>query len=161
MEFPICTRFAYQFLLFLQTDVYFVLATALGCYDLHAAARTLVLNRILRVIGRGDRVRAVDGWASRDLRVARWYAPFFAVGVAVMFAVWFLALIPVMTGMWHLASDAFHQGISSARFWDATVFIAINAAQTGFFAYVALRNRAQGRRADRLGHGALVEGSVS
>jgi hypothetical protein len=30
MAFPICTRFAYQFLLFLQTDVYFMAATALG-----------------------------------------------------------------------------------------------------------------------------------
>jgi hypothetical protein len=149
MAFPIVTRFAYQFLLFLQTDVYFVVATALGCYDLHTATRTLVANRIWRVLGRPERVRPAEDWTEHDLRVARWYAPLFAVGVGVMLAVWILALIPVMVGLVRMAAAALAVGPANARFWDAALFIAINAAQLGFFAYVSLRNRAQARRGAR------------
>jgi hypothetical protein len=146
MAFPIFTRFAYQFLLFLQTDVYYIAATALGCYDLHAATRTLVANRLWRVIRRPERARPVSDWTERDLRVARWYAPFFAVGVTVMLAVWVFALIPIMTGLVHIAAQALSAGASDARFWDATLFIVLNVAQIAFFAYLALRNRARGRK---------------
>ena len=141
MAFPICTRLAYQFLLFLQTDVYYIVATALGCYDLHAATRTVVANRIWRVLQRPGRVRALDAWTERDLRVARWYAPFFAVGVFVILAVGVLALLPVMSGVVRMTADGLAQGVSSTRFWDAAVFIAITVAQISFFAYLTLRDR--------------------
>jgi hypothetical protein len=143
MAFPICTRLAYQFLLFLQTDVYYVVATALGCHDLHAATRALVANRIWRVLRRPARVHALDGWTERDLRVARRYAPFFAVGVGVILAVGLLALLPVMTGMARLTGAGIAEGVSSARFWDAALFISITLAQVGFFAYLSLRDRAR------------------
>lgn len=145
MAFPICTRLAYQFLLFLQTDVYYVVATALGCYDLHAATRALVANRIWRVLRRPGRVHALDGWTERDLRVARWYAPFFAAGVGVVLAVGVLALLPVMTGLVRMTGEGIAAGVSSARFWDAALFVAITVAQIAFFAYLALRDRVRAR----------------
>jgi hypothetical protein len=145
MAFPICTRLAYQFLLFLQTDVYYIVATALGCYDLHAATRTLVVNRIWRILRRPGRVHALDGWTERDLRVARWYAPFFAAGVGVILAVGALALLPVMRGVVRMTAEGLAAGVSSARFWDAALFLAITVAQIAFFAYLALRNRVRTR----------------
>jgi hypothetical protein len=145
LAFPICTRFAYQFLLFLQTDVYYVATTALGCYDLHAATRTLVRNWISRALRRPDRVRSLDTWTARDLRVARWYAPFFAVGVCVLVAVWLFALIPVFLGIARLTAEAIGTGTSGARFWDAIVFIVLNVVQLAFFAYIVLRNWARTR----------------
>jgi hypothetical protein len=145
MAFPICTRLAYQFLLFLQTDVYYVVATALGCYDLHAATRALVANRIWRILRRPGRVHALDGWTQRDLRVARWYAPFFASGVGVILAVGVLALLPVTTGVVRMAGEGIAEGVSSARFWDAALFISITVAQVSFFAYLTLRNRVGAR----------------
>jgi hypothetical protein len=145
MAFPICTRLAYQFLLFLQTDVYYIVATALGCYDLHAATRTLVVNRIWRILRRPGRVHALGGWTERDLRVARWYAPFFAVGVGVILAVGVLALLPVMTGVARMTATGLAAGVSSARFWDAALFVAITVAQIAFFAYLTLRNRVRTR----------------
>jgi hypothetical protein len=145
MAFPICTRLAYQFLLFLQTDVYYIVATALGCYDLHAATRTLVVNRIWRILRRPGRVHALDGWTERDLRVARWYAPFFAAGVGVILAVGALALLPVATGLVRMTAEGLAAGVASARFWDAALFVAITVAQIAFFAYLALRNRVRTR----------------
>lgn len=149
MAFPVCTRFAYQFLLFLQTDVYYVAATALGCYDLHAATRTLVRNRIWRMARRPDRVRPLAAWTDRDIRVARRYAPLFAVGVVVLVTVWLLAFVPVITGLVRMTAHAITADASSARFWDAAVFIALNVAQIGFFAYVVLRDWAQKHRRAR------------
>ena len=64
MAFPVCTRFAYQFLLFLQTDVYFALATALGCYDLHAATKARIANRYWRGAP-AARPRPLDGALDR------------------------------------------------------------------------------------------------
>jgi hypothetical protein len=145
MAFPICTRLAYQFLLFLQTDVYYIVATALGCYDLHAATRALVANRIWRALRRPERMHALDAWTERDLRVARWYAPFFAVGVGVILAVGVLALLPVMTGLVRMMGEGLAEGVSSARFWDAVLFIAITVAQVALFAYLTLRNRVRTR----------------
>jgi hypothetical protein len=161
MVFPICTRFAYQFLLFLQTDVYYVAATALGCYDLHAATRTLVRNGISRVLRRPDRVRPLDTWTARDLRVARWYAPFFAVGVCVLVAVWLFALIPVFLGIARLTGEAISAGPSGARFWDATVFIVLNVAQLAFFAWVILRNWVRARERARAATAAPQTGAFS
>jgi hypothetical protein len=161
MAFPICTRFAYQFLLFLQTDVYYVAATALGCYDLHAATRTLVRNRLSRVLRRPERLRPLDTWTARDLRVARGYAPFFAVGVCVLVAVWLFALIPVFIGLARLTAAAISAGPSGARFWDATVFIVLNVAQLAFFAWVILRNWVRTRERARAATAVPQTGAIS
>ncbi|HEY5197593.1 MAG TPA: hypothetical protein VIJ51_11280 [Solirubrobacteraceae bacterium] len=145
MAFPICTRFAYQFLLFLETDVYYVVATALGCYDLHAATKAIVANRIWRVLRRPDRIQSLDAWTDQDRRVARSYAPFFAAGVAVIITVGVFAIIPVLTEIARLARVALAQGSSSPRFWDAVVFISLNLAQFSFLAYLSCRTRLQVR----------------
>src|SRR5262249_9785888 len=111
MAFPILTRFAYQFILFLQTDVYFVVASALGCHDLHAATRAVVRNRLWRAIGRPDRVIDESVWSDRDRRLARWYAPLFAVGVVVLIGMWLPGLRPGLVGGGRLT----RQGVAGAQ----------------------------------------------
>ena len=120
MAFPILVRFAYQFLLFLQTDIYFVVATAIGTYDLHAAAQALIRNRVWKLLGGPDKLIDEDQWTARDLRAARGYAPFYLVGAAL-----------------------------HVRFWDTLAFIALNLAQFGLLGFVALRRRMLTRRAAR------------
>ncbi len=141
MAFPVCTRFAYQFLLFLQTDVYYTVSTALGCYDLHAVTRTLVVNRLWRLLRRPDRVRPEDRWTARDRQVARWYAPFFVGGIGVLLAVWLLALLPVAEGLCRLVWDALSGGTGDPRFWDAALFVTLNVAQLGFLFFLSRRDR--------------------
>jgi hypothetical protein len=150
MAFPICTRLAYQFLLFLETDVYYVVATALGCYDLHAATKAIVANRIWRVLRRPDRIQSLDVWTDQDRRVARAYAPFFTAGVAVIITVGVFAIIPVLTEIARLGRVALAQGTSSPRFWDAVVFISLNLAQFTFLAYLSVRKRLQLRTKTRV-----------
>ncbi len=145
--FPILVRLSYQFLLFLQTDVYFVVATALGCHDLHAAAQAMVRNRIWRLLRRPARLVDEDQWTERDQRVARWYAPFFLAGAGVMFAVGGLVVFPILVRVIHLVGQSLTLSPLDARFWDSLLFSALNLAQFFFFGTVAVRNRMHARRA--------------
>jgi hypothetical protein len=146
MAFPILIRFAYQFILFLQTDVYFVFASLLGCHDLHAATRAVVRNRFWRALGRPERVVEESAWSEQDRRLARWYAPLFAVGIAVLVGVWLLALAPVIAGILRLSVEGFRSPTHGAHFWDTTLFVAVNVAQLAFYLYVYLRGYARLRR---------------
>ena len=144
---PTAARFCYQFILFLQTDVYYVFATALGCHDLHAATSTLVLNRIRRL--RGREVVDTVQWTERDLKVARWYAPFFAFGVTVITAVAVFALIPILVRFVELVLHGLTGHHGGTHFWDSAVTATLNVLQIAFFVSVTLRTRARRRRAAR------------
>ncbi|MCX4751649.1 hypothetical protein OG455_40150 [Kitasatospora sp. NBC_01287] len=147
MAFPILTRLAYQFLLYLRTDIYYVIATALGCHDLHEATRAVVLGRLRRLLRRPDPVVPAELWTERDLRVARWYAPFFAASVAVLFTVGTLALVPIAVQLAQLVWHGLTGPVTSPHFWDSAVFVLLNASQVCFFAVVSLRERARRRAA--------------
>ena len=141
MAFPVCTRFAYQFLLFLQTDVYFALATALGCYDLHAATKARIANRYWRARRRPGRVGAMERWTERDRRVASWYEPFFAAGIVVLLGVWVFALLPVAEQLLRLIADALGGGTGDPRFWDAALFVTLNVSQVALLFHLSRRER--------------------
>jgi hypothetical protein len=146
MAFPILIRLGYQFLLFLQTDIYFVVTTALGCHDLHTASRTLVWNRIWRSLRHPERLADEDQWTERDLRMARWYAPSFAVGAVVLIVVGIVVAIPIMGRVLHLLVQGIRLGPGNIRFWDGVLFAAINLAQFVFLAVMAMRRRTRARR---------------
>ncbi|MFI6474811.1 hypothetical protein ACIBL5_31640 [Streptomyces sp. NPDC050516] len=148
MAFPILIRCGYQLFLFLETDVYYVFATALGCHDLHAATRALVLNRLRRVIGSPARVD-LSQWTERDLAVARWYAPFFTVGVAVLLAMAPLVFVPLFVQTVRLLADGISSAGSGLPFWDSLVFAALNIVQIAFWAWLTVRVHLRRRRTSR------------
>jgi hypothetical protein len=146
MAFPILLRLGYQFLLFLQTDIYFLVTTALGCHDLHAAARTLVWNRIWRLLRRPGRLADEDQWTERDLRMARWYAPSFAVGAVVLIVLGVVVAIPILTRVLHLLVQGISSGPGNIRFWDGVLFAALNLSQFVFLGVMAMRRWMHARR---------------
>lgn len=149
MAFPILVRFAYQFLLFLQTDIYFVVATATGTYDLHAAAQALIRNRVWKLLGRPDKLIDEDQWTARDLRAARRYAPGYLVGASVMIAIGVLVIVPILRHIGHLAVIALNSSPLHVHFWDTLLFIALNLIQFALLGFVAIRQRLLSRRAAR------------
>ena len=52
LAFTTLPRMAWQFYLFLRTDIYHLIATATGCVDLDTAARALIANRVNGLLGR-------------------------------------------------------------------------------------------------------------
>ena len=63
LAFSTLPRIIWQFYLFLQTDIYYLVATLLGCIDLHATSRQWLANRANRLLGRHDRLRRRVGVA--------------------------------------------------------------------------------------------------
>jgi hypothetical protein len=129
LAFTTLPRMAWQFYLFLRTDIYHLIATATGCVDLDNAARALIANRVNALLGRRDRLRDVNDWGPRDLKLARWYAPLLVIGYAWMLAILVLVLVPLL---W--------------RFWDSALLLALTLSQLAIALALALRERRANRR---------------
>jgi hypothetical protein len=151
-------RLLWQGLVFLRTDVYFLVATALGCHDLDGAARFLLRDLAARVRRRPREAR--ESWSGRDLMVARWYAPVAVVGTVVLIVTSVAAVIPLMTTFWAQMREGMATGYRDPQFWDTALALGIVLAQLGILAYLTWRDRA-GRRAgpaDRDAGGDIADG---
>ena len=62
LAFSTLPRIVWQGYLFLQTDIYFLVATLLGCIDLHATSRQWIANRWHRLRRRPDRLVDEASW---------------------------------------------------------------------------------------------------
>jgi len=87
LAFTTLPRMAWQFYLFLRTDIYHLVATATGCVDLDTVARQLIANRVNALLGRHARLHDESAWHPRDLRIARFYAPVMVIGYAWMLVI--------------------------------------------------------------------------
>ena len=140
MAFPVCIRFAYQFLLFLETDVYYVITTALGCYDLHAASRARLVDQFSRWWGRTREPTDASRWTPRDRQVARWYAPGFAIGAAVLLVVAVKGLIPVIADCIEMIAASVRSG---NHLPDTLAFVGLTVLQFAIYGVVLVRSRAR------------------
>jgi hypothetical protein len=129
LAFTTLPRMAWQFYLFLRTDVYHLIATATGCVDLDTTARGLIGNRVNALLGRRDRLRDESDWHPSDLRVARWYAPVMVIGYAWMLVVLVLVLVPLVL-----------------HFWQSTLLLALTVTQLAAALAISLRERRANQR---------------
>ena len=142
LAFSTLPRIIWQFYLFLQTDIYYLVATLLGCIDLHATSRQWLANRANRLIGRHDRLLDESAWHPRDRRAARWYGPLMVVGYVAAAAMAVLVALPLA---WRLfggaASALFTHDSAPAPMLDATVLFAISCAHVTLAGCLAWRDR--------------------
>lgn len=141
LAFTVVLRVAWQFQLYLRTDLYYVASTLLRCYDLHDASKALMWNRWWNLLGKPERLVDETQWTDRDRRAGVWYGPFLFIGIATSLAIAVLASVPVVikyatTGLHDLASGPAHY-----HFWDALVTLGINVTQATLLVYVARRKR--------------------
>jgi len=141
LGFTTLLRVAWQFYFYLQTDLYFMVSTALGCVQLHRTAGNLLRNRCARLLHR-------PGWAvddarahPNDVRAARWYSWLLLVGYAATLAMAVVAVIPTayrfLTGVF----SRFGGAGGTAGMVDTGVFIGLNLAQVVLVVIVARRAR--------------------
>ncbi|PZT75178.1 MULTISPECIES: hypothetical protein [unclassified Streptomyces] len=151
LAFATALRFVWQFYLFLRTDLYYVFSTALGCVALHDTTRALIRNTGCRLLGLHHRMVDLEQWSERDRRVARWYAPFAAVGVLVMLLTAALTAVPVLAHFVRLLVDRLGRaGDPDSGFWDTVGFLVLSVVQFGLAGVVALRDRSRARAEQRL-----------
>lgn len=144
MAYLTLLRLAWQLCLFLRTDPYFALTTALGCVNL-AEAGSDYLRRKLRW-RRPASLADEDGWSPRDRAMAPWFALLTVAGTAVLTAILAFGAIPVaIEFVQRIAAGLTRQGLSGPKFWDAGVTLAVIAVEFGVLPLLAGSRRLRRR----------------
>ncbi|MEO6702744.1 MAG: hypothetical protein ABI140_07910 [Jatrophihabitantaceae bacterium] len=135
-------RLVWQFWFFLETDLYYLIVTVLGCVNLHATAKQLLTNWFDRRRGRTPRYDP-ESWHPRDRSVARWYAVLIPIGYAVLIATLCAGLLPAIyrvfvTEIEHLTGRQ-HGG--TAGLLDGVIFLCIASGQLGLAGWLSWRGR--------------------
>jgi putative peptide zinc metalloprotease protein len=134
----------FQCLVFLRTDLYAVMITALGVRNLDRVTR-LQLKAAFRLARPAERAELQDAHP-RDLAVSRWYALWYLMGL--VWAVWFFqtwfypSTVVVLSWM---ASTIEHAPIGSGDWWQAVVVAAVAGSNVVWPLAVFLRQRATRR----------------
>ncbi len=143
LAFSTLPRIVWQGYLFLQTDIYFLVATLLGCIDLHGTSRQWIANRWHRLRGRPERVVDEASWHPADRRAVRWYGPLMIAGYGAAVAMMVVVAAPLA---WRLFGGALRTLLgdgdeSTGATWDAAVLFAVSAAHITLAYVLARRQR--------------------
>ncbi|MHB9755395.1 hypothetical protein ACYBSK_13590 [Streptomyces sp. BYX5S] len=141
VAFTCVLRLIWQFLFYLETDLYYVVTTATGCTDLQNATRFRLRTGIRRTL-RLAPPRPDTEWSARDRAVARWYAPLLVAGYGFSLASLAWAGLPTAVRFWSTVADRL--GSAHTPFWDlvdAVGFLLLSALQIGLLVHVTLRDR--------------------
>jgi hypothetical protein len=145
LAFTVFVRLMWQLQLYLRTDLYFVFATALNCYDLHEAGKAIVFNPLRRLFGRRDKVVDLAQWSPRDLRVARWYAPLMVFGVLTMLGMSAFFSIPIFVMYLEAVFGNLVSGNIGPYFWDSLLSLVLNTAQITTLVLISRKERRERR----------------
>jgi hypothetical protein len=145
-SFTVFMRLAWQFQFYLRTDLYYVFATAVNCYDLHDASSALVRNRIWRWLRRPGRLVDEQQWTERDRRVGRWYGPLMVLGLVVCVAITVFGSLPVAFQYFERIVTRLAAGRFDASFFDALVSLLLNITTFTLPIVLARRKRRAGTR---------------
>ncbi|CCK26806.1 hypothetical protein BN159_2427 [Streptomyces davaonensis JCM 4913] len=149
LAFLTILRFTWQFYLFLRTDLYFLIASALGCHDLHGATDARLRNRARRLARRAP-VLDESAWSDRDRQVARWYEPFYVAGALVLTATVVAALTPIAVEFVERVWEGTVDGTWGVRFWDSAISAASAFVPLGILLALGIRDRLRARRTTSL-----------
>lgn len=151
LAFSVIARIGWQFMIYLRTDLYYVLACALNCYDLHEASKAVLLNRVYRILGLDHRLVDEEQWTRRDRAVGAWYGWFLALGILTACALTVFYSVPILVTYLSRTAHGLASGLGGWRFWDSLIALFIVSVQFGLPALLAWRERRHGgRRRPRL-----------
>ncbi|MEU4473676.1 hypothetical protein [Micromonospora sp. NPDC023888] len=130
----------YQFLVFMRTDIYYVVGNWLRLGDLMGDTRRWLANQVRRLVGR-DPGHDLGGVPARELRIIRWYAPFYLLGSLAVTAALLALTVPAMVTMVRLAVDGLDAPVDGLAFWNGVGFLALVALQLATFGWVLVAER--------------------
>ena len=141
VAFTCVLRMIWQFMFYLQTDLYFVISHALRCPDLHSATRFYIKTQVRRLLHRAP-PRGDTDWADRDRAIARWYAPLLIIGYGFSLGSLAWAGIPSTVRFVSLIIDRLSGSRNQAGgSLDALSFIILSSLEWGLVLYVTVRDR--------------------
>ncbi len=146
-------RLAWQFFLYLRTDVYVLFSTVLKCVDLHETAKRTMRNRVNRLLGRTERLLDESEWHPTDRRVARWYSWLMTGGYLVSITLFVVAIGPAAYQLFSGAIGRFFVtgSVPARELLDSVVFLVANLGPLAVAGWLAVRERRR-RGRDRYRH---------
>jgi hypothetical protein len=148
IAFSCVLRLIWQFMFYLETDLYFLATNALHCSDLQNASRFRIRTLTARWLRRPVPETEAE-WSDSDLAAARWYAPLLIAGYGFSLGSLAWVGLPTTARFW---TTVFHRltqpGTSTGEIVDALIFLGLTLAQLGLLVYVTIRDwRARRREA--------------
>ncbi|MFL6110417.1 MAG: hypothetical protein ACJ786_03565 [Catenulispora sp.] len=146
--FSTLLRLIWQFMFYLETDLYYVVSTALRCSDLQNATRFHIRSRVRTLLRRPPPPEPDADWSDRDRQVARWYAPLLVAGYGFSLGSLVWAGIPTTVRFW---TTVYHRVTAphapTSQYIDTAIFLAMAGTQFGLLGYVTVRDRRRRTRA--------------
>lgn len=137
-------RLAWQLSFYLRTDLYLLMTTALGCVDLHGAAKAVLRNAVRRWTGRP--LEDESHWHPTDRRVARCYAWLMVAGYALSIGIFVGVVVPVTVRFAVGVAQRLSGGGPVASVVDAGLLLLLSVAQVLTVVLLAYRDRRRKRR---------------
>jgi hypothetical protein len=128
----------FQLAFFMRTDLYFVFTNCFRLGNLMQDTQHWLANLVCRLLRRATPYD-LESIPRRELRIIRWYALFYVVGVAVAVADFLLLGLPLLL---HLSSQVIlglHAGPTQLSFWDGTGYLLVVLLNFGLLFFVAWR----------------------
>jgi putative peptide zinc metalloprotease protein len=116
-------RVLWQAMVFLRTDLYGVLMTYTGCYNLWEVKTLLVRRAFGRLTP--QQAEAIADAHPRDLAVAHWFRWVYLAGVPLAIAYYAYFTVPVLLAMTRWAAAGLATTPASAHFWVVLFTIAV------------------------------------
>lgn len=135
-------RLSWQFYVFLRTDLYYVITTALSCTNLHEVTSAYVRDRFGWLPGIQPATQDPATWSPRDRRMAPWFALLTVAGVGFLLVTAFFVAAPVvMEFVIRLGSALAHGTAGGARFWDSVMSLLMVTLELVVLPLLAGRSR--------------------
>lgn len=146
VAFTCVLRLIWQLMFYLETDLYYMVATALRCADLQNATRFFIKSQTRKLLHRPSPERPGD-WSDRDQSMARWYSILLIAGYGFSLGSLAWAGIPTAVRFWTLVVERLLTTHSStASVVDASIFVVLASVQAGLTIFVVVRDRRARRR---------------
>ena len=140
-------RMAWQFLVFMETDLYYVLVHLLRVPDLHSLSRTYLRNRWWRLVRRPERMTDQSGLGAREQAIVRRYAPVVLICGTVMTAAMLTFALPALASLLHrFATGITTWSVTDPHWWDSLLALTLVVLEPTLVGTMATREYLRARR---------------
>ncbi|HWI51682.1 MAG TPA: hypothetical protein VNT01_06030 [Symbiobacteriaceae bacterium] len=147
VAYVVALSLVFQFGFFMRTDVYYLFVNWLDLGNLMADTQHWLVNLFMRLLGRRP-PHDLSAVPVRELRIVRWYAGFYLLGVVIVVGQFILLGLPLAVRFAAQAGASLGRGPATVDFWDGLLFFALAGANFGTVAFVAWRERRRRREVE-------------
>ncbi|EIT86179.1 hypothetical protein A374_06256 [Fictibacillus macauensis ZFHKF-1] len=139
---------AFQFMFYLETDMYYVFTTYFKCNNLLHNTR-LYIRKLTKRISKEQTIE-LQNIDQYEKKIMQKYVWFYLLGVIWAIGIFIIVSIPALLKFLSIAiMKALHSNILSIAFWDALIFIAISSIPTGILIYSWIKTWKSNRVSNR------------